>query len=280
MISLPGGYRRGMSFWVILRLVAAPALAFDDFHAAVEAAGHDVPVMEEGVLLEADVHEGRFEAVLEVADLAFEDAADQALLGGALDGELLEPAVLETATRVSSDSALMMTSLWIFLTGLIRRWTFLTSVVARDPEGVDESLGRILCTGTGSKGFSSSTCAGVSGLGSRNLRLAGAGRSGGGLGPLPRAGGRRRCFRRGRFPAACRPLIAPSRAPRAARRLGAGFRGFAVGFVARMAQPAAGAETHAAAASPGKISVTHKLIGLSIDIHVLQHAHGDQRAEH
>jgi len=49
--------------------------------------------MQEGVFLEADVHEGGFEAVLEIADLALEDAADEALLGGALDVELLEAAL-------------------------------------------------------------------------------------------------------------------------------------------------------------------------------------------
>ena len=69
-----------MSFWVILGLIAPPAAAIDDFDAAVEVARHDVPVVEEGVLLEADVHEGGLEAVFEVADLAFEDAADEALL--------------------------------------------------------------------------------------------------------------------------------------------------------------------------------------------------------
>jgi len=50
--------------------------------------------MQKGVLLEANVHEGGFEAVLEIAHLAFEDAADEALLGGALDVEFLQLAVL------------------------------------------------------------------------------------------------------------------------------------------------------------------------------------------
>ena len=79
--------------------VAPPAVALDDFDAAVEVARHDVPVMEKGVLLEADVHKGGFEAVFEVAHLAFEDAADQAFFGGPLDGEFLEPAFLEHAPR-------------------------------------------------------------------------------------------------------------------------------------------------------------------------------------
>ena len=81
------------------RLVAAAAFAFDDFHAAVELVGHDVPVMQEGVFLEADVHERGLEAVFEVADLALEDAADQAFLGGALDVEFLQLAVFRARRR-------------------------------------------------------------------------------------------------------------------------------------------------------------------------------------
>ena len=88
-----------MSFCVIFGLVAAAAFALDDFHAAVEAVRHDVPVMQEGVLLEADVHERGFQAVFEVAHLAFEDAADEALLGGALDVEFLQLAVFQTRRR-------------------------------------------------------------------------------------------------------------------------------------------------------------------------------------
>ena len=78
-----------------LGFVAPLVFAFDDFDAAVEAAGHNVPIMKEGVFLEADVNEGGLESVFQVADLAFEDAADQAFLGGALDVEFLEPAFLE-----------------------------------------------------------------------------------------------------------------------------------------------------------------------------------------
>ena len=51
--------------------------------------------MQERILLEADVDEGGFETVFEVADFAFENAADQALFGGAFDGEFLELAVFE-----------------------------------------------------------------------------------------------------------------------------------------------------------------------------------------
>ena len=51
--------------------------------------------MEEGVFLEANIDEGGLEAVLEVFDFAFENAADEAFLLGAFDGEFLELAVFE-----------------------------------------------------------------------------------------------------------------------------------------------------------------------------------------
>ena len=71
--------------------------AFDQFHAAVETARDDIPIMQERVFLEADIHEGRLQAVLQIADLAFEDAADEPFLGGALDGEFLQLAFFQHA---------------------------------------------------------------------------------------------------------------------------------------------------------------------------------------
>ena len=50
--------------------------------------------MQKRILLEADVDECGLQAGLEVLDLAFEHAGDDALLGRALDGELLELTVL------------------------------------------------------------------------------------------------------------------------------------------------------------------------------------------
>jgi hypothetical protein len=70
--------------------IAAAAFALDDFNAAVETARDDVPVMEEGIFLEADVDESGFEAVLEIADFAFENAADETFFGSALDVEFFE----------------------------------------------------------------------------------------------------------------------------------------------------------------------------------------------
>ena len=72
-----------------------PGRTFDDFHAAVELVRHDVPIMQERIFLEADVHERGFEAVFEVAHLALENAADEAFLRGAFDVEFLQPSVFE-----------------------------------------------------------------------------------------------------------------------------------------------------------------------------------------
>ena len=60
----------------------------------LEVGGH-VPVVEEGVLLEADVDEGGLEVVLEVLDASAEDAAHEALLVGVLDHVFLEASVFE-----------------------------------------------------------------------------------------------------------------------------------------------------------------------------------------
>jgi hypothetical protein len=75
--------------------IASVLAAIDEFDAAIEAIGDDIPVMEEGIFFEADIDEGGFEAVLEVFDAAFEDATDEAFVAGAFDGELFESAVFE-----------------------------------------------------------------------------------------------------------------------------------------------------------------------------------------
>ena len=76
------------------RAVAPLGLAFHHFHPAVEGRGDDVPIMEKGVLLKADVHKGRLQVVLQIAHLALENAAHQPLLRGALDGEFLQAPLL------------------------------------------------------------------------------------------------------------------------------------------------------------------------------------------
>ena len=50
--------------------------------------------MHEGVFLQPDIDECRLQAVFQVLDLALEDAADDMLLGRALDVELFEVTVL------------------------------------------------------------------------------------------------------------------------------------------------------------------------------------------
>ena len=98
MISLPGRINARDILLRDLGLVRAGApFAFDNFHAAIEAARNDVPIMQERILLKTDIHEGGFEAVFEIAHFAFENAADEAFLGGALDVEFFELAFFENA---------------------------------------------------------------------------------------------------------------------------------------------------------------------------------------
>ena len=88
--------------------------------------------MQEGVLLEPDINERGLEAVFEIADFALVNAADQPVVGGALNRKLLELPSSSTATRVSSDSALMTTSLCFPPTaaGVMSRLTFLMTLLA------------------------------------------------------------------------------------------------------------------------------------------------------
>ena len=100
--------------------------------------------MEESVLLEPDINEGGFEAVFEVAHLAFENAADQALFGRPFDGEFLEPAFLDHAHagferfRVDDD----------FLVDLLDRLDqpldLFDQRAGRGPDGFHDSLGLLL----------------------------------------------------------------------------------------------------------------------------------------
>ena len=80
-----------------LGLIALPAFAFDEFDAAIEVAGNDVPVMEEGIFFEADVDKGGLEAIFEIANFAFENAANEALFSSTLDGEFFEFAFFQNS---------------------------------------------------------------------------------------------------------------------------------------------------------------------------------------
>jgi hypothetical protein len=67
----------------------------DDLDGGVGGGREHVPVVEEGVLVVADVDEGGLEAGVEVLDAALVDAADHAGVGIALDLEAVEGAVNE-----------------------------------------------------------------------------------------------------------------------------------------------------------------------------------------
>ena len=93
--------------------------AIDDFDAAVELIGDDVPVVEEGVLSKPMSTKAALSR-LRGCEPCLEDAADEAFFRGALDVEFFDLPSSITATRVSSVSVLMMTSLDL-LSGRMRR---------------------------------------------------------------------------------------------------------------------------------------------------------------
>ena len=84
-----------MSFWVIFCPFFLPAFARDRFHSAVECGGNGVPEVEERVLLEADVHEHRLDALLDVPHLPLVDRSDDVAVGLAFGGVFLEAIVLQ-----------------------------------------------------------------------------------------------------------------------------------------------------------------------------------------
>ena len=84
--------------WIFLRDVllgnprgfTAFAFAFDDLVLLLKVGGQDVPVMEEGVFLDADIHKGGLKAIFQIANLAFVNAGYNTLIVVALHGEVLE----------------------------------------------------------------------------------------------------------------------------------------------------------------------------------------------
>ena len=76
-----------------LLLLALAAIHFLD--AGIECCGKCVPEMEEGVFFVANVHEHGLETVFNVANAAFENAAYDVPIVGALDVIFFEHSVLE-----------------------------------------------------------------------------------------------------------------------------------------------------------------------------------------
>jgi len=78
----------------LFRVIASTG-TLNGLDAAIKSGRDGVPEVEKGILLEADIDEHGLEAVLDVADLALEDAADNIALAVALDGVFLQLAVLQ-----------------------------------------------------------------------------------------------------------------------------------------------------------------------------------------
>ncbi len=243
------------------RLVALSGFAFDEFHAAVEVAGHDVPVMQEGVFLEADVHKRGLQAVLEIAHLALENAADQPLLGGAFDGEFLELAFFEHGhagfERFGVDDD--------FLVRLLHRLDqpldFFDDGGGRGADGFHDALRAAGEPGPARKAFPPGLprASPGSARGNRLWRASPARFPRSGLGRAFRRQAGGDVFRALDFLRVPRAVIDLVLRRFVADGLGAGLGGVAVGAVGIGVQAAAGPEAHAAAAAPGKISITHIL---------------------
>jgi len=124
--------------------VAPAGAAVHDLDAAVKVARDNIPVVQKRVLLEPDVHKGRFEAVFQIADLAFEDAADQPLFGGAFDGELFEAAFFGDGDAGFEGFRVDDDFLVDALDGLDQPLNLFDEVVGRGAEGFHNAPGRLL----------------------------------------------------------------------------------------------------------------------------------------
>jgi len=91
----------GIDVWHILvgdawgLLLGVAIAAIDGFNPAVESGRDGVPELKEGIFFKSDVNEHGFDAGLDIADFAFENAADDVAVGFAFDGVFLEAVVLE-----------------------------------------------------------------------------------------------------------------------------------------------------------------------------------------
>ena len=96
--------------------------------------------MQEGIFLETDIDKGRLQPVLEIANLALENAAHEAFLGSALDGELLQPAFFEDADagfeRLGIDDNFFVRSFH----RANQRLNFLDDLGGRRANALDQSL--------------------------------------------------------------------------------------------------------------------------------------------
>ena len=82
-------------FWFFFPARFACVIALHDFDAGIERVGDDVPVVQEGVLLEANIHEGGLEPIFEVLHLALVDGANQPVIAGSFNREVFQFALLQ-----------------------------------------------------------------------------------------------------------------------------------------------------------------------------------------
>ena len=211
--------------------------------------------MQEGVLLETDVHECGFKAIFEIAHFAFEDAADQAFVVGPLDGEFLQPAFLGDGhagfERLRVDDDLLVD----FFDWLDQALDSLDQRGGRAPDGLDEAFWAFL-KGDGRKGFFFLHLGGGGQVGLAEAAFVRQRRFWGFLGRALRGQAGGDVFGALNF-VSMAVVVHLILHGGAADGLGAGLRGVAVRALLAVTQPAGRAKTHAAAPPSGKISVSH-----------------------
>ena len=96
--------------------------------------------MQERVLLETDVHERGFQTVFEIANAAFEDAADEAFFRGAFDVEFLQLAIFGDGDarfeRLGIDDDFLVQ----FLFGTNQALNFFNDVLRDVRDGLNQTL--------------------------------------------------------------------------------------------------------------------------------------------
>ena len=255
-----------------LRTVAAfRAFALDDFHAGIKLIRHDVPIMQERIFLKTDVHERGFQAVFEIADAAFEDAANEPFFGRALDVELFQLAIFSDCDTRFERLGIDDDFLVHFLFGTNQALNFFNNVLRGGGDSLDQPF-RLLGNFHRREFFFHDRRNGRN-FSLRFVRMFG-GRGGFRFAVGRQTGGNifgafdfvRVTFFKQTFLSA---LFGDD--------VGARFHGVAVGFLLRGIQAAFGLEPHSATAS-GKVVTHNYLVSSAMDVDVLHQAHGDQRA--
>ena len=230
--------------------------------------------MQERIFLEPDVHERGLEAVFEVANAAFEDAADEPFFRRALDVEFFQLAIFRNRDARFERLGIDDDFLVHFLFRTNQALNFFNNVRRRVRDGFDQTF-RLLGN------FHRRKCFFRDRHGRRNFRLGFVRVFRVRRGSFGFAFGRQTgsdIFRAFDFvlmtffkQAFLSALFGHHVLPR--------FHGVAIGFLVRGIQTTFRFETHSATTA-GEVITHNFLVSSAMDVDVLHQAHGDQRAQH